>query len=69
LDNVERIDFIYKAPSSTVANFYTKNTLLIRRISEEEVDVVLMSSSDPEGVYVSGSLVRMIMMRWSTTRG
>jgi len=69
LDNVERIDFIYKAPSSTVANFYTKNSLLIRRISEEEVDVVLMSSSDPEGVYVSGSLVRMIMMRWSTTRG
>jgi len=69
VDNIERIDFIYKAPTSTVANFYTKNSLLLRRIDEEEVGVLLKSSGDQEWAYVAGSLVRMITMRWSTTRG
>lgn len=64
-----KIDFIYKSPGSTAGNFYTKNSLLIERDSENgEVGVRLKSYGDLEGVHTVGSLVRMIAMRWSTSQ-
>ena len=63
-----RIDFIYKSSGSTASNFYSKNSLLIERDAENgEVGVRLSSYGDPEWAHITGSLVRMIAMRWSTS--
>jgi hypothetical protein len=68
-DGGMRIDFVYKSPGALVENFYTKNTLMIERGSEEgEMSVVLRSNGDQEWAYSVGSLIRMISMRWSTTQ-
>jgi len=68
-DGGMRIDFVYRSPGSTAENFYTKNTLLIEKGAEEdEMSVSLRSSADREWAYVAGSLIRMISMRWSTTK-
>ncbi len=64
-----RIEFIYKAPSSTVGNFYTKNSIQIERDGEDgEVGVRLSTYGDREWAHTTGSLVRMIAMRWSTSQ-
>ena len=64
-----KIEFIYKSPGSTAGNFYTKNSLLIERDSENgELGVRLKSNGDLEWVHTAGSLVRMIAMRWSTSQ-
>ncbi len=66
---VTRIEFIYKAPSSTIGNFYTKNSLLIERDGENgEVAVRLMSFGEFDWAHTTGSLVRMIVVRWSTSK-
>lgn len=68
-DGGMRIDFIYRSPGSTAENFYTKNTLFIEKGAEgDEMSVRLRSSADQDGAYVAGSLIRMISMRWSTTK-
>jgi ABC-type lipoprotein release transport system permease subunit len=68
-DGGMRIDFIYRSPGATAENFYTKNTLFIEKgVEEDEMNVRLRCSSDQEGAYIVGSLVRMISMRWSTAR-
>ena len=68
-DGGMRIDFVYKSPGSTAENFFTKNTLLIEKDSEEdEMSVRLLSSADREWAYIVGSLIRMISMQWSTTK-
>jgi hypothetical protein len=64
-----KIEFIYKAPTSTIGNFYTRNTLLIERDGENgEVAVRLMSFGDYNWAHTVGSLVRMIVVRWSTSK-
>jgi hypothetical protein len=64
-----RIEFIYKAPTSTVGNFYTKNSIHIERDGEDgEVGVRLSTYGDREWAHTTGSLVRMIAMRWSTSQ-
>jgi len=68
-DGGMRIDFIYKSPGFTGENFFTKNTLFIEKGAEEaEMSVRLMCTADREWAYVTGSLIRMISMRWSTTK-
>jgi hypothetical protein len=43
--------------------------LLIEKGTEEdEMNVRLRCSADREWAYVAGSLIRMISMRWSTTK-
>jgi hypothetical protein len=62
-----RLDFVYKAPGSTTGNFYTKNSLSIERGDEEGVvSVKLKSYGDQEWAHTTGSLIRMIAMRYST---
>ena len=68
-DGGMRIDFIYKSPGFTGENFFTKNALFIEKGAEEaEMSVRLMCTADREWAYVTGSLIRMISMRWSTTK-
>ncbi|MBC8223937.1 hypothetical protein H8E65_05065 [Candidatus Bathyarchaeota archaeon] len=68
-DGGMRIDFVYKSPGSLAENFFTKNTLLIEMGAEEdEMSVRLRCSADREWAHVAGSLIRMISMRWSTTK-
>jgi hypothetical protein len=64
-----RIEFIYKSPSSTMGNFYTRNSLLLERDGENgEVAVRLLSFGDYDWAHTAGSLVRMIVVRWSTSK-
>ena len=64
-----KIDFVYKSVGSAASNFYTKNSLLIERDGENgEVSVRLRSYGDLEWVHTTGSLVRMIAIRWSTSQ-
>jgi ABC-type lipoprotein release transport system permease subunit len=68
-DGGMRIDFIYKSPGFTGENFFTKNALFIEKGAEEaEMSVRLRCTADREWAYVTGSLIRMISMRWSTTK-
>jgi len=60
------ITFAYKGPSSTSGTFYTKNTLLIDR-STQNILVTLDSWGERDWAHETGSLVRMIAMRWSTS--
>ena len=63
-----RIDFIYKAPGATAGNFYTKNSLHIEKfIDNDNAFVKLLSYGDQEWAYTTGSLLRMIAVRWSTS--
>ncbi len=67
---VRRVDFVYKATQSTMGNFYTKNTLFVRSDPErDEIDVSLRSSGEHGWAHTTGTLVRMMAMRWSTLRG
>ena len=64
-----RVDFVYKSPGFTGENFFTKNTLLIEKGAKgDEMSVKLRCSADREWAYVTGSLIKMISMRWSTTK-
>ena len=61
-----KITFAHKGPSSTSGTFYTKNTMTIDR-STKNVLVTLESWGERDWVHETGSLVRMIAMRWSTS--
>jgi hypothetical protein len=64
-----KINFVYKAVGATTGNFYTKNSLLIERDGENgEVEVLLKSYGDHDWAHATGSLIRMIAMRWSTSQ-
>ncbi len=63
--NVE-ITFIYKASGTTAGNFYTKNVLYISKVDENEAELRLRTFGDREWAHVTGSLIRMYVMRWST---
>ena len=67
---VKRVDFVYKTTQLAGGNFYTKNTLLVESGPEEgEIDVRLRSSGDQAWAHTTGTLLRMIAMRWSNIRG
>jgi hypothetical protein len=64
-----RVDFIYKTTQASIGNFYTKNTFLIENNLEDgEISVRLMSHGDQSWSHKTGSLIRMMAMRWSTSR-
>jgi hypothetical protein len=62
---VKRIDFVYKSPGTVSGNFYTKNNLIVERTAEGEVVVRLVSYGEKEWAHVTGSMVRMLGMRYS----
>ena len=64
-----RIDFVYKSSGAMTSNFYTKNSLLVERGGGDgEAVVRLRSYGDHEWAHVTGSLVRMLAVRWSTSK-
>jgi len=63
--SVRIITFVYRMTGGAFASF-SHNDLVIERGGEEEFYTVKMTSSgDRNGLYQVGSLVRMIIMRWS----
>ena len=63
-----RIDFIYKAARSSISDLYTKNTFLVMKGPEDEIVITLTSRGKKNGCHEVGTLIRMITMRWSTSR-
>jgi len=65
-----QIGFVYKAAKSMEGgNFHTGNTIIVEERPEGTASVTLRSYGDENCVRVTGTLVRMIVMRWSTRRG
>ena len=60
-----KIDFVYKEVQSMLSNFYSKNTILLT-INQGDVDVRLISYGSKESVHATGSMVRFLVMEWST---
>jgi len=67
-DKMVNISFIYAATSPTVGELYTRNTLTITENEEKEVEMKLSSEGEQQWSHELGSLVRMIIMRWSTSQ-
>jgi len=64
-----RVEFVYKATQTSIGNFYTKNTLLVdREPIDGETSVRFKSFGEQSWSHETGSLVRMMAMRWSTSR-
>ena len=59
------IEFVYKAVGSIGSNFYTKNFLLVETAANGEVVVRLRAFGEKAWAHVTGSMVRMLAMRWS----
>lgn len=62
-----RVDFVYKTVGSVSSNFYTKNSLFIERTPDGEITVRLRSYGEKNWAHTTGSLVRMLAMRWSVS--
>jgi len=60
------ITFTHKGPSSTTGTFYTKNEMTIDRTTKNAT-VTLNSWGERDWVHETGTLVRMIAMRWSNS--
>jgi len=67
-DKMVTISFVYSSTSPTVGELYTRNTLIITENSEKEVDVKMSSVGERQWSHEVGSMVRMIIMRWSNTQ-
>jgi len=65
-----RINFIYKEAQAVGSSFYAKNELIFEESPvEDEIVIRLMSYGEREWAHTTGSLIRMIAMRWSTLKG
>jgi hypothetical protein len=62
------ISFVYSTTHPTVGELYTRNTLMITKNGEREVEVKLSSVGERQWSHEVGSMVRMIVMRWSTSQ-
>ncbi|MBC8224107.1 hypothetical protein H8E65_05930 [Candidatus Bathyarchaeota archaeon] len=62
------ISFVYSSASPTVGELYTRNTLIITENGEKEVEVKMSSLGERQWSHEVGSMVRMIIMRWSTSQ-
>jgi ABC-type antimicrobial peptide transport system permease subunit len=63
------VNFIYQATQMSVGNFYTKNTLIVDKESiDSDVSVRLLSYGQQDWSHETGSLIRLIAMRWSTNQ-
>ena len=67
-DKMVNIYFVYSTTHPTVGELYTRNTLIIAENGEKEVEVKLSSEGERQWSHEVGSLVRMIVMRWSTNQ-
>jgi hypothetical protein len=67
-DNMLNISFVYSSASPTVGELYTRNTLIITENGEKEVEVKMSSVGERQWSHEVGSMVRMIIMRWSTSQ-
>jgi len=66
--SLRTVIFVYRMVGGAFASF-SHNRLFIRRERGEKVYTVKMTTSgDNRGIYQAGSLVRMIIMRWSTRK-
>ena len=59
-----RIDFVYKTVGSAT-RFYSKNSLLVEKTPDDKIIVKLRSDGERKWVHTTGSMIRMIAMRWS----
>lgn len=62
-----RLDFIYKATKSSIDDIYVKNSFIIET-SDGGFLVRLVSWGKNKWSHEVGTLVRMIIMRWSTSK-
>jgi len=67
-DKMVNISFVYSSTSPTVGELYTRNTLIITENGEKEVEVKMSSTGERQWSHEVGSMVRMIIMRWSTSQ-
>ena len=67
-DKMVNISFVYSSTSPTVGELYTRNTLIITENGEKEVEVKMSSVGERQWSHEVGSMVRMIIMRWSTSQ-
>ena len=66
--SLRTVIFVYRMVGGAFASF-SHNRLFIRKSKGEKVYTVKMTTSgDNRGIYQAGSLVRMIIMRWSTRK-
>ena len=65
---IQNISFTYASTNFTVGEMYTRNTLMITQNGEKEVEVKLSSVGERQWSHEVGSMVRMIVMRWSTSQ-
>ena len=65
---VQNISFVYSSTNFTVGEMYTRNTMMIVQNGKGEVEVKLSSVGERQWSHEVGSLVRMIVMRWSTSQ-
>jgi len=61
------IDFVYKEVQSMLSNFYSKNSIILTN-NQGIVDVRLISYGNKESVHTTGSMIRLLVMEWSTKR-
>lgn len=60
-----RVDFVYKTVGSATSNFYSKNSLLVEKTPDDKIIVKLKSDGERKWVHTTGSMIRMLAMRWS----
>jgi hypothetical protein len=60
------VTFAHRGPSNTAGSFYTKNSIIVDKTAVD-ITVKLQSYGERAWVHQTGSLVRMIAMRWSTS--
>ncbi|UCD44058.1 MAG: FtsX-like permease family protein [Candidatus Bathyarchaeota archaeon] len=65
---VRSITFIYRATTTMVGHFYTKNDLLIEKSVDDVFDVRLVSTGEMEWAHKTGSMIRQIAIEYSTWR-
>jgi hypothetical protein len=62
-----RVDFVYKTVGSATSNFYSKNSLLVEKTPDDKIIVKLRSDGERKWVHTTGSMIRMLAMRWSVS--
>lgn len=63
---VRSITFIYRATTTMVGHFYTKNDLLIEKAEDDVYEVRLVSTGEMEWAHKTGSMIRQIAIEYST---
>ncbi|MBS7619647.1 FtsX-like permease family protein [Candidatus Bathyarchaeota archaeon] len=62
-----KIDFVYKEVQTMLSNFYSKNSIILTN-NQGIIQVRLISYGNKESVHETGSMIRFLVMEWSTKR-